>query len=131
MSTAADFLGTEHKRRYAPLRGLDDWGLSGFVRSLTEKERSDYESGILDKRHKVDRNKLKQAKARLVVLAVVDDEHEPVFTTDHVSRLMSCDSKLIEALYTQVTDHIGFDADELVELAVGNESASESGSGSD
>lgn len=129
MSTAAEFLSAASKRRYVPLQLPSEWQLDGYVRSLTEKERSDYEASLLDNRQRVSRSKLKEAKARLIVLSVVDSEHNPVFSPEHLPGLMRADSKLIDTVYAQVTKHIGFDADELNELAAGN--GSPSGSGSD
>ena len=112
-STAADVLNASVKRRIAPIEGLEPWGLTLFARSMTERERSDYESGLIDHdTGKVLAGKVKQARAALITRVVCDEDGKLIFSEDQVKALMVRDSKLTGILNDFCRVHVGLSKDE-------------------
>lgn len=91
------------------------------IRSLTEKERSDHELRIIDRKtSKVQVSKLPEAKLRMVAACVVDDDtKEPVIQSDEWKMLEPLDSAIVACLYAACLKHNGFEDAEVEEL-VGN-----------
>ena len=90
------------------------------IQSLTEKERSNYEAAMqlaTGKRDKAAR--MRDAKRRLIVLCVVDENNNPLLTMADVKELENVDSQTTATIFTKCIDHVGF-SDEDVEDLAGN-----------
>lgn len=110
--TATAVLAAVSNRRFAVI-DLSRFGLdasSYHIRSITERERSGYEAEFLDDDGKtVIRSRLIEAKARLVILCLVDAKNAtPVFTDADLPQLMEADSGFIDTVYEIARDHCGF-----------------------
>lgn len=118
-STAADFFAC-NTRRIVPIAGLEQWNLSAAARSITEKERADYEASWLDgKKQSLDLDRLKLAKVKLIILVVCDDTGRQLFQRGDEPKLLKLDSALTSLLYNASRKHCGFD-DGDIERLVGN-----------
>ena len=92
------------KRRF---REVEVNGGTVRIRSITEKERSEWELGGLDRKGKVARNGLLSIKCRLIVLCVVDEDGNPVFRESDVPKLMEQDSVVTDTIATACQEHCG------------------------
>lgn len=93
------------------------------VRSLTERERSSYEAQFVQTDGKtINRSRLIEAKARLVVLCLVTGKTQsPVFTEDDLPALMDADSDFIDTVYEVARKHCGFKRGDVEKLAGNSE----------
>lgn len=112
-STAADVLNATSARRISPVKGLEPWGLTLFMRSMTEREKSEYEYSLIDaETGQVIPGKLKQARASLITKVVCDEDGKAIFTDDQVKALMGRDGKLVGLLNQQCREHVGLSKEE-------------------
>lgn len=88
-------------------------------RSLTEGELSRYEAMTLTQGGKLRGDRLVDAKRRLLVLTVIDQHGEPLFSSSDVDALADCDGRVINWMYRIACEHCGIKEDEIEEL-VGN-----------
>lgn len=79
------------------------------LRSLTEAEQSAYEMEILTKKGGVRRQRLGDAKRRLIVATVVDAQGKPLFSRADVDRLAEIDGQIVELIAKEAQKHIGID----------------------
>lgn len=115
-STAADFLG-KTQPRIAPIRGLEQWGLIAFMRSMTAREKIDFEASVLNDDHTaVEDARLKTVKARLVISQACDESGKPLFDEKQLAQVQEIDSKLLEVMYSQINQHVGFDRGDVEKL---------------
>jgi hypothetical protein len=112
-STATDVLSAATKRRINPILELEPWGLTLFMRSMTEREKAEYEFSLIDAdTGKVLQGKLKQARAALIAKTVCDESGSLIFNEEQVKQLMSRDGKLVGVINRQCRKHVGLDKDE-------------------
>ena len=107
-STAAEVLNAAAQRRIAPVTGLEAWGLTLFMRSLTEREKSAYEYSLIDpETGQIIPERIKAARASLIARVICDESGVLVFDEGQVKALMSRDGKLIGVLNQQAREHVG------------------------
>lgn len=108
--TARDtFLGAR-KRRYRDV-SLPD-GSKFRIRSISERERSEWESGVKVRKGQVTRESLVRLRARLICQCVVDHEGELLFLPGDVDALIEKDSAVTDSLFEACREHCGIsDAD--------------------
>lgn len=112
-SSAADVLNATAKRRIDPVKGLEPWGLTLYMRSLTEREKSEYEYSLLDpETGAIIPGKIKQARASLITLVVCDEDGQPIFSADQAKALMARDGKLVGLLNQACREHVGLSKEE-------------------
>jgi hypothetical protein len=107
------------KRRFAEI-AIRNWG-KFRIRSLTELERSRFESSIRDKRGQVIADKMVDLKCRLIVLAVVDHEGNQLLTNQDIEQLRQQDSKLTNELVDFIQRHCGISDVDLEDLEKNSE----------
>lgn len=94
------------------------------VRSLTERERSIYETETLnDEGDGADRDRLEDARRRLICACVVDAEGNTLLKPGDVNALADIDGAISGALFDVCREHCGFqkgDVDRLAERLGGN-----------
>lgn len=79
------------------------------IRSLSELDVSTYEAWGLNGGTKVDAERDKLARAKLIVMAAVsDDETTPLFTDDDVSRLVRAPADIVMPLYLAAKRAAGY-----------------------
>ena len=79
------------------------------VRSLTERERTQFESDNLDDKCLVDKEQALLAKRRLIVLCVVDAEGNPTLTLEDAERLADIDGAITGFLADALRTFCGFE----------------------
>lgn len=124
LSTAADFFNRT-KRRFKTVCGF---GLTFRIRSLTEREKSQYQAiPFTDKGFS--RVRAQGQRKRLLVLCVVDESGEPVFSEADADRFDEVDGGLTDWLYGECRTHCWPEGVDAVESAEKN-SVGAGGSGS-
>lgn len=89
------------------------------IRSLKERERSQFETDALDDDGDLDRDSLLTAKRRLIILCVVDANLEPLLTDADLDALANKDGAILNALYKVCAEFSGITETDLADL-VGN-----------
>lgn len=93
------------------------------VRNLTERERSQYETATLnDDGDGADRDRLEDARRRLICACVVDAEGNTLLQASDVTALAEIDGAISGALFDVCRQHCGFEKGDIERLA-GNEDA--------
>lgn len=107
-------------RRYVNLT-LPASGYEVRIRSLTERERSAYESQLLNAKGDVLKSKLEEAKRRLICLCLVDDAGNRILSDSDADNLLEWDGSDTAAAYDVIFSHCGFqkrDIEDLVKNSV-------------
>lgn len=91
-------------------------GTKARIRSLSEFERSEFDSSVLDSRGDFSTDRLKRQKRRLIALCVVDEEGKRLLKDSEAEALRPVDSAITSALYNAIRIHIGMDEGDLEEL---------------
>lgn len=116
-----DGLLQKTKRRYVEVQ-LPSGGVAR-LQSLTELERSEYNSSLLDKKGELDREKLTFGTMMLLCRMLVDQDNKRMFLDHEHEILASIDSLDMEVLGDEARKHIGFDSDYRKELRKKSEPA--------
>lgn len=103
-----------------------EWGGTVRVRGLTGKERDEFEASMLVKRGNKRDVSLINARAKLVSLAVVDEDGTRVFTDADVTELGSKSAAALTRVY-EVASRLSGLSDEDVDELEGNSGAAPSG----
>lgn len=98
---------------------VPEWGGSVRVRGLTGAERDAFEASIIDQRGKKSRVILRNIRAKLVVLSVVDGENESLFNEGDVKALGSKSASALQRVFN-VAQRLSGISDEDVEELAGN-----------
>lgn len=102
------------KRRFAEVV-IPDWG-KFRIRSLTELERSRFETSIRDKRGQLVADKMVDLKCRLIVLSVVDHDGNQLLQNSDIETLRQRDSKDTNQLVDAIQRHCGISDVDLEDL---------------
>lgn len=86
------------------------------MRSVTERERSQFESDTLDKSGKLSKRSLLTVKPRLIVMCAVDDSGELLFTSADIERLLEMDSITANLLSDEAQKLCGITETDIEEL---------------
>jgi len=107
------------ERRYINLE-LPEVGLVVRIQSLSEKEKSQYETRLIAKSGRgVIRDRLQDATRRLIALCVVDDKNERIFSNADIDKIGELDSFVSSRIYEAAQEHCGFNKHD-IETTVGN-----------
>lgn len=109
------------KRRYLDV-SLPSGG-TARLQSLTELERSEYNSSLLDKKGELDREKLTYGTMMLLCRMLVDQDNKRMFLDHEHEILASIDSLDMEILGDEARKHIGFDSEYRKDLRKKSETA--------
>jgi len=112
------------KRRYIDVE-LPSGG-TARLQSLTELERSEYNSGLLDKKGEIDKEKLTLGTVMLVCKMLVDSENNRMFHDHEHELLATIDSLDMEVLGDEARGHIGFDLESRRNLRKKSDTAQDS-----
>lgn len=92
------------------------------IRSLTERDRTKFEEGLLNKRGAVNEDHLLSSRRRLIGMCLVDQDGNLLLAEADIDKLAELDGKLTGALYDACLEHCGF-SDEDIQEAVKNSEA--------
>lgn len=131
----AGILGAEDAR-VEPVE-VPEWGGTVLVRALTAAERDHYEAGLLEERTEqrprgpggkrkgtrqtlgISLGRLENARAKLVVLCVVNQRGERLFGDDDVKALGAKSALALNRVYEMARDLAGLTDEDVAELAEG------------
>jgi hypothetical protein len=99
------------------LVAVPEWGVSVYVRTLSGTERDAFEEGSLVKRGKSKEVSLRNIRARLVALAVVDADGKRIFADSDVAALGAKSGKAIDRLFDVASRLSGISESDVDELA--------------
>ena len=92
------------------------------IRSLTERERSNYEAEMLDSKGNSKLSKLVQARRRLIALTVVDAGGELLLNQPgDVKALEEQDGKITDVIFDQSMQHCGIKENDIEVLVKNSE----------
>jgi len=107
------------QRRYAEIE-LSGVGVVVRIQSLSEKEKSDYETVLISKNGRgILKDRLADATRRLIALCVVDENDKPVFSSEDLTVISEMDSLVASRIYEACQEHCGFNRGD-IETAVKN-----------
>lgn len=109
------------KRRYIDVE-LPSGG-TARLQSLSELERSEYNSSLLDKKGEIDKTKLTFGTMLLLCRMLVDSDDKRLFLDHEYELLASIDSLDMEVLGEEARKHVGFDLEYRKELRKKSEPA--------
>lgn len=109
------------KRRYVEVE-LPSGG-TARLQSLSELERSEYNSSLLDKKGDIDKTKLTFGTMLLLCRMLVDSDDKRLFLDHEYELLASIDSLDMEVLGEEARKHVGFDLEYRKELRKKSEPA--------
>ena len=96
------------ERRYIDLE-LADAGITVRIQSLSEKEKSTYETRLIAKSGRgILRERLQDATRRLIALCLVDENNDRVFSDSDVNQIGEMDSFVSSRIYDACQEHCGF-----------------------
>ena len=121
LTTRDELLGlTKRRFKTVDIRELD---LQFRIQSLTEREKSEYETALLTKTGRsVSRERLTDAARRLIVLCLVDDDNNRLLETGDVMSLSGLDSIVTTKIYDECQDHCGFGEHDIEQIVKNSES---------
>lgn len=96
---------------------VPEWGASVLVRGMTGAERDDFEASVLEQRGQKFHVKLKNARARLVALTVVDETGQRIFSDDDVAALGKKNAAALNRVYEVAARLSGITDEDVDELA--------------
>jgi hypothetical protein len=103
------------ERRYIDLE-LTDAGITVRIQSLSEKEKSSYETRLIAKSGRgILRDRLQDATRRLIALCLVDDKNERIFLDSDVNQIGEMDSFISSRIYDAAQEHCGFNKGDIQE----------------
>ena len=107
------------ERRYIDLE-LADAGITVRIQSLSEKEKSTYETRLIAKSGRgILRERLQDATRRLIALCLVDENNDRIFLDSDVNQIGEMDSFVSSRIYDACQEHCGFNKNDISET-VGN-----------
>lgn len=109
---------------------VPEWGGEVRVRGLTAAERDQYESSFVAIKGKNASTNMSNARARLVVMSVVDDSGERIFANSDIPVLGAKSAAAMDRIYSVASRLSGVTDADIEELA-GNSDGQSDGSNSD
>lgn len=100
-----------------PMEAVEAWGEEFYIRTLTGAERDGWEASIVDTTKGKPRVQMENARAKLVVRCVVDEDGERIFADKDAKALGAKSSLEIARLYDVATRLNGITDEDVEELA--------------
>lgn len=94
-------------RRFANIN-VPGLGAPVRIRSLTEREKSDYECRFLDKKGNTDRGRIKEMRRALICLTVVDANGNTLLADEDAKALEDLDGGITTTIFAESQKHCGF-----------------------
>lgn len=106
------FAADDRTYEYVP---VPEWGGTVRVRSLTGKERDQFEASLIDKKTG-QASKFANARARMVVMTVVDEHGNRMFSTDDINQLGAKSAGALDRVFDAARKLSGMTEEDLAEL---------------
>ena len=101
---------------------IPEWGGSLIVKGLTAAERDKYEAHLIVQKGKNTTVNMKNARARLVMLSVVDESGKQLFTEADISALGTKSAAVLDRIFDVASRLSGISDEDLEELSKNSES---------
>lgn len=101
---------------------VPEWGGAVYVRALTGAERDQFEASIVEQRGRDVRMNMRNIRAKLVALTVVDEDGQRIFTDDDVAALGGKSAAALDRLFAVAQRLSGLSKEDVEELAKNSES---------
>jgi len=119
--TAAEILGTEDI--VEELIEVPEWKGTVRVRGLTGHERDAYEASLLDQRGRSTRANLQNARAKLVVLSIRNNDGSRMFTEAQIGELSAKSASALDRLFKKALELSSMGEKDVEELTLGFDDA--------
>jgi hypothetical protein len=96
---------------------VPEWGGSVYVRALTGAERDAFETSIVEQRGKSTKMNLKNIRAKLVALTVVDEEGNRIFSDSDASALGKKSAAALDKVFEVAQRLSGLRPEDVEELS--------------
>jgi hypothetical protein len=93
-----------------------EWGGDVRLRSISGRQRDEYEGSLIEQRGSDRKMNLRNARAKLIVLCAVDEEGRPLFTAEDLRALSAKNAKPIDRLFDACRKLTGLSDDDVKEL---------------
>jgi hypothetical protein len=114
IETADAFLAPDPRRYDTVTTPL---GRTVRFRNLTEREKADYENSFLTAKGKLNPEKAKEQRCRLLITTIVNSNGDRILSDGHLPRLMDeKDGRETAVMFNAIREHCGFDEDDIEEL---------------
>lgn len=107
---------------------VPEWGGTVRVTGLNGLERDQFESTLVEQKGKKTRVDLRNARARLVSMTVVDEAGKRVFSPDHVGILGTKSAAALDRVYTVAARLSGLTDEDMDELTGNSDATTSAGS---
>lgn len=122
IAVAADLFGKPSPRRFKTLDPLPIKGLVCRIRSLTERQVSEYQTDVIsDSGTGMKKDKLRSAERRLISKALVGPDGQPFVSGTHLKEMEDWDYADVNFLYTEIVKHVGLNRDDIANLVKNSE----------
>lgn len=101
---------------------VPEWGGAVYVRSLTGTERDAFEFSIVEQRGRSAKMNLRNIRAKLVAVSVVDEDGNRLFTDSDVKVLGQKSAMVLDRLFAAAQRLSGLRNEDVEELAKNSES---------
>lgn len=125
LASVEELLGAGSKRRYKTVT-LPVSGFTVRLRSLSEKDFSEYQASFLDSRGNRIPTRLRLANCAFIGMCVVDEDGNRMLTGDSVQKIAEWDAADALFLYNQCAEHCGIGRTDISELVKNSEETTES-----
>jgi hypothetical protein len=98
---------------------VPEWGGTVRLRTLTGSERDEFEASVVSQNGTNRRVNLKNVRARLVSLCLVDEEGNRLYTNTDVAKLGKKSAKVLDRLFDKAQKLSGLTDDDVEELVEG------------
>jgi len=100
---------------------VPEWGGCVYVRTLTGTERDAFEASVVEQRGKSTKMNLRNIRAKLVALTVVDEEGNRIFSDADVGQLGKKSAVVLDRLFEVAQRLSGLKDEDVEELAKNSE----------
>lgn len=98
---------------------VPEWGGAVTVKGLSGTERDEYESSILQMVGDKMVPTLENARAKLVVRSIIDENGAPMFTADDIEQLGSKSARALQRVFDKARELSGLKDEDIKELVQG------------
>jgi len=117
-----DLFGKQAVRRFKILDPLPVKGVVCRIRSLTEREVSDYQTQVVSSSGSgMRKDKLRSASRRLISKCLVDQAGQPFVSGKQIAEMAEWDYADVGFLYEECAKHVGLNTDDIESLVKNSE----------
>lgn len=93
-----------------------EWGGNVRIRSISGRQRDDYEQSMVEDRGNSRKINMRNARAKLVVLCAVDESGARLFTPEDLNKLSSKNAKPLDRIFTKAQELVGLTDEDMEKL---------------